>query len=78
MRSLIYDGHVISKNVGSPKVPLGIHFDIGAEVNVINQSFVLANDLEPIEAPLPSPQWLDGNTTNCYTAYLVSYELQDS
>ena len=78
MRTLIYDGHVITKNVGSPRVPLGIHFDIGAEVNVIDQSFALANDLEPIEAPLPSPQWLDGNTTYCYTAFLVSYELQDS
>ena len=78
MRTLIYDGHVITKNVGLPKVPLGIHFDIGAEVNVINQSFALANDLEPIKAPLPSPQWLEGNTTYCYTTFLVSYELQDS
>ena len=69
---------MITKNVGSLKVPLGIHFDIGAEMNVIDQSFAPANDLEPIEAPLPSPQWLDGNTTYCYTAYLVSYELQDS
>ena len=56
VRILIYDGHVITKNVGSPKVSLGIHFDIGAEVNVINQSFALANDLKPIEASLPSPQ----------------------
>ena len=68
---------MITKNVGSPRVSLGIHFDIGAEVNVINQSFALANDWEPIEAPLPSPQWVDGNTIYCYTAYLVSYELQD-
>ena len=78
MRTLIYDGHVITKNVGLPRVSLGIHFDIGAEVNVIDQSFALANDLEPIEALLPSPQWLDGNTIYCYTAFLVSYELQDS
>ena len=78
MRKLIYDGHVITKNVGLPRVSLGIHFDIGAEVNVIDQSFALANDLEPIEALLPSPQWLDGNTIYCYTAFLVSYELQDS
>ena len=69
---------MITKNVGSPRVPLRIYFDIGAEVNVIDQSFALANDLEPIEAPLPSPQWMDGNTEFCYTAYLVSYELQDS
>ena len=78
MRTLIYNGHVITKNVGSPRAPLGIHFDFGAEVNIIDQSFALANDLEPIEAPLLSPQWLDENTTYCYTAYLVSYELQDS
>ena len=78
MRTLIYDGHGIIKNVGLPRVPLGIHFNISAEVNVIDQSFALANDLESIEAPLPSPQWMDGNTRFCYTAYLVSYELQDS
>ena len=69
---------MITKNAGSPRIPLGIHFDTGAEVNVIDQSFALANNLEPIEAPLPSPQWLDGNTTYCYTAFLVNYELQDS
>ena len=69
---------MITKNVGSPRVPLRIHFDIGAEVNVINQSFALANDLKPIEAPLLSPQWMDRNTGFCYTAYLVSYKLQDS
>ena len=56
MRTLIYDGHAITKNVGLPRVPLRIYFDIGVEVNVIDQSFALANDLEPIEAPLPSPQ----------------------
>ena len=78
MPTLIYDGHVITDNVGLTKVSLRIHFNTGAEVNVINQSFALANDLEPIEAPLPSPQWMDGNTGFCYTAYLVSYELQDS
>ena len=38
----------------------------------------MANDLEPIKAPLSSPQWLDGNTTYCYTAFLVNYELQNS
>ena len=75
---MIYNGHVIIKNVGLPRVPLGIHFDIGAEVNVIDQSFALANDLEPIKAPLPSLRWLDGNTTYCYTTFLVNYELQDS
>ena len=69
---------MITKNAESPRIPLGIHFDTGAEVNVIDQSFALANDLEPIEAPLPSPQWLDGNTIYCYTAFLVNYELQDS
>ena len=78
MRTLIYNGHVITKKVGSPRVPLGIHFDVGVKVNVIDQNFALTNDLEPIEAPLPSPQWLDGNTTYCYTAFLVNYELQDS
>ena len=78
MPTLIYDGHVITDKVGLTKVPLRIHFDTGAEVNVIDQSFALANDLEPTEAPLPSPQWMDGNTGFCYTAYLVSYELQDS
>ena len=78
MPTLIYDGHVITDKVGLTKVPLWIHFDTGAEVNVIDQSFALANDLEPTEAPLPSPQWMDGNTGFCYTAYLVSYKLQDS
>ena len=78
VQTLIYDGHVIARDFSLPKVPLRIHFDIGAEVNVIDQSFALANNLESIEAPLPSPQWMDGNTTFCYTAYLVDYELQDS
>ena len=54
--TLIYDDHMITKNFGLPRVLFGIHFDIGAEVNVIDQSFALANDLEPIEAPLLSPQ----------------------
>ena len=61
-----------------PKIPLWFHFDNGADVNVINQSFALANDLESVEAPLPSSQWMDGNTIFYYTAYLVNYELQDS
>ena len=78
MPTLIYDDHVITDNVKLTKVPLRIHFDTGAEVNVIDQSFALANDLKPIEAPLPSLQWMNRNTGFCYTAYFVSYELQDS
>ena len=76
--TLIYDGHVIARDVGLPKVPLWFHFNNSAEVNVIDQSSALANDLELIEAPLPSSQWMDENTTFCYTAYLISYELRDS
>ena len=56
MPTLIYDGHVITDNVELTKVPFWIHFNSGAEVNVINQSFALANNLEPTEASLPSPQ----------------------
>ena len=78
MPTLIYDGHVITDNVELTKVLFRIHFDSGAEVNVIDQSFALANNLEPTEAPLSSPQWMNGNTRFCYTAYLVNYELQDS
>ena len=49
----------MARDVGFPKVPLWIHFDIDAEVNVIDQSFALANNLESIEAPLPVPSgWM--------------------
>ena len=78
MPTLIYDGYVITDNVKLMKVPFWIHFDSDAEVNVIDQSFALAKNLEPTEALLPSTQWMDGNTGFCYTAYLVNYELQDS
>lgn len=55
------------------------HFDNGAEVNVINQRFALENNFEKaVDAPLPSPEWMNGNTTFCYAAYLVDYKLQDS
>ena len=73
---LIYDGYVIARNPESARVPTQIHFDNSAKVNVINQRFALLNDLEAIDAPLPSPKWMDGNTTFYYAAYLVPYKLQ--
>ena len=67
-----------TQKLESPKIPLPMHFNSGAEVNVIDQSFAIANDLEPVDAPLPSPKWMDGNKTFCYAAYLISYKLQDN
>ena len=55
-----------------------MHFDNTSEVNVINHGFAIANNLEPIDAPLPSLKWMDGNNTFCCAAYLVCYKLQDS
>lgn len=66
---------------GDPKkdlVSTEFHFDNGAEVNVISQRFVLEHDIPRIEAPLPSPQWMDGKSTYCYGAYIVSYVICDS
>ena len=77
--TLIYDGHVTVRNPESTRIPTRMNFDNGAEVNVINQRFVLEHNFEKaVDAPLPSPKWMDGNTTFCYAAYLVDYKLQDS
>ena len=77
--TLIYDGHVTARNPESTRIPTRMHFDDGAEVNVIDQRFALEHNFEKaVDAPLPSPEWMDGNTTFCYKAYLVDYKLQDS
>ena len=54
------------------------HFDNGAEVNVISQRFAVEHNLQSIDVPLPSPRWMDGRSTYCYGAYIVSYLLRDS
>ena len=59
-------------------IPTQFHFDNGAEVNVISQRFALEYGLQQVEAPLPSPQWMDGKSTYCYGAYIVSFVVQDS
>ncbi len=76
--SLIYQGHIIEGNSDETLAPTPIHLDIGAEVNVIDQRFAPEHNLSKIDAPLPSPKWMDGNSTYCFAAYLVQYELQDS
>ena len=45
---------------------------------MISQRFVVEHDMKPIEAPLPSPQWMNGKTTYCYGAFIVSYIVRDS
>lgn len=81
IRSLIYEGQVVvggSESREESLVSTKVHMDDGAEVNVISQRFALEHNLDKIEAPLPTPKWMDGNSTYCYGAYHVTYELQDS
>ena len=75
---MIFPEKVVAGDREATLVPTPTQFDNGAEVNVINQRFALEHNLEPVEAPLPSAKWMNNNTTFCYTAYLVHYELQDS
>ena len=76
--SLIYEGQILPHSSEVDWVPAQFHFDNGAEVNVISQRFALEHNLRQIDTPLPSPQWMDGRSTYCYGAYIVSYMLQDS
>ena len=52
--------------------------DGAAEINVINQGFVVASDLRPIESELPAPQFMDGKEVYCYGAYEVVMALEDT
>ena len=75
---MIYQGHVVAGDREASLVSAKMQFDTGAEVNVIDQRFALEHNFQQVEAPLPSAKWMDGNSTYCYAAYLVPYELQDS
>ena len=75
---MIFSEKVVAGDREATLVPTPTQFDNGAEVNVIDQRFVLEHNLEPVEAPLSSVKWINDNTTFCYAAYLVHYELQDS
>ena len=76
--SLVYEGQVSSGTPQADLVVTTFHFDNGAEVNVISQRFALEHNLQSVQGPLPSPQWMDGRTTYCYGAYVVTYVLRDS
>ena len=73
---MIYSGCLVTLE---KEISIQVHFDTGAEINVISYRFVTDNELSPIaSAPTPQPEWMDGQAVRCYGAYGAKVKLTDS
>ena len=52
--------------------------NLGAEVNVINQRFVIECNFKTLDIELPTYSWLNKTQVYCYKAYKVPLRIKDS
>lgn len=55
-----------------------IHFDTGADANVISKRFALKQNLNQVQTALLQLELISGKQLSCYGAYQVDYLLTDS
>ena len=71
-------GQVIPLNANQNAVIIEIYVNNGANMNVVNQNFVLEHDFTKIGNPLFKFEWMDGGTIYCYKIYLLIYKFQNN